>query len=208
MGISTGMMHELSKVIRYVEPGGRRHILFLGYQDIIVTDEYFKANFGEKTAVLVPRKDSDEVIKHHGINAKSVKTVPTLSSFMRLYGDFEVTVFDFQKVEGCEEIVDLNQPIEDKYRSRFDVIVDTGTIEHVFNIGTAITNIAVALRKGGVVWHGAPLFFLNHGFYNLNPTFFVDFYSQNGFEILDLYATLHRNGEITRLPIDGTGGFT
>ena len=77
-----------------------------------------------------------------------------------------------------------------------------------FNIGEAIKNIAVATKKGGLVWHGSPLLFFNHGFYNLNPTFFVDFYSQNGFEILDLSASFHRDGEITKLPVDGIGAFT
>jgi len=160
MGITTAMMDGFSNVIRSLKPATKPHILFLGYQDILVSDQYLKTHFGAQSTVLVPRKDSVEVIRHHGINAKLVKTVPTLSSFMKLYGDFEVTVFDFEKVEGSEEIVDLNQPIEEKYKHRFDIIIDTGTIEHVFQHRRSDQKHCRSdqERRAGVAWFSSTLF--------------------------------------------------
>jgi hypothetical protein len=34
-----------------------------------------------------------------------------------------------------------------------------------------------------VVIHGSPLNMFNHGFYNLNPTWYYDFYETNGFVV-------------------------
>ena len=44
-------------------------------------------------------------------------------------------------------------------------------------------SVGCAVSVGGYVCHVSPLSMFNHGFINLNPTFFHDFYTQNGFEI-------------------------
>ena len=62
-------------------------------------------------------------------------------------------------------------------------MIDAGTIEHCFNIAQAILNAAQAVAPGGHVFHAPPMTMLNHGFYNLNPTLFHDFYGQNGWTV-------------------------
>lgn len=46
-------------------------------------------------------------------------------------------------------------------------------------------NMAGVLNEGGVIIHENPHLMANHGFYNLNPTFFHDFYKDNGFELIE-----------------------
>jgi hypothetical protein len=90
-------------------------------------------------------------------------------------------VYDIVRERGCEILCDLNEPFA--VTEPYDVVLDVGTIEHVMNIGQAIKNMAGMVKLGGVIIHENPFNCGNHGFVNLNPTFFVDFYEANGFEI-------------------------
>ncbi|MGH6693484.1 MAG: hypothetical protein ACREF4_22690, partial [Gammaproteobacteria bacterium] len=67
-----------------------------------------------------------------------------------------------------------------------DLLLDTGTIEHCFNIGQAAVNLATLVKQGGFIIQGLPFNMYNHGFYNINPTWFHDFFPDNGFEIVFL----------------------
>jgi hypothetical protein len=62
-------------------------------------------------------------------------------------------------------------------------VIDPGTLEHCFNIGQAMMNAANAVKPGGRIFHISPMTMVNHGFYNLCPTMFHDFYQQNGWEM-------------------------
>src|SRR4051812_27201921 len=55
-------------------------------------------------------------------------------SFFRLIGFDEVTSCDYSRWEGADIEVDLNQPIPDDLKGRFDVVIESGTIQHIFNL--------------------------------------------------------------------------
>ena len=77
---------------------------------------------------------------------------------------------DFSDYEGADLIHDLNRPIPDSLRDRFDLIIDAGTTEHVFDVRQALTNYADMLRVGGRIFHSSPANNrLHHGFYQLSP---------------------------------------
>jgi hypothetical protein len=44
------------------------------------------------------------------------------------------------------------------------------------------------VKVGGCILHINPAAMFNHGFYNLNPTLYNDFYTENGFTMLFLKA--------------------
>ena len=90
---------------------------------------------------------------------------------------------------GIERVIDLNDPLSEDLVEGFDFVLDPGTIEHCCNIGQALMNVAMALRQDGCVCHYSPLSMFNHGFYNINPTLFVDFYGQNDFDLEFMAAT-------------------
>ncbi len=102
--------------------------------------------------------------------------------FFKLLGLSDVQAMDCNDYEGAEIVADLNLPIPQELRSRFDVIVDGGTIEHVFDIRQCLMNIVAMLKPGGRIVHMCPSNnFTNHGFYQISPTLFVDYYTANGF---------------------------
>jgi hypothetical protein len=44
------------------------------------------------------------------------------------------------------------------------------------------------VRLGGVIAHVSPLSMMNHGFFNISPTLWSDFYGANGGSLLHLEA--------------------
>lgn len=84
---------------------------------------------------------------------------------------------------------DLNTPWGGK---AFDIVINTGTTEHVFSQGMVWDSINYACVPGGLMLHSLPLWgWLDHGFYNYHPTFVVDIAAANGYEILAwLYSEL------------------
>lgn len=93
---------------------------------------------------------------------------------------------DVSDYEDADHIHDLNTPIPDELRGRFSVIIDGGTLEHVFDIPQALRNLKAMLRPGGRIIHLNPTNnWAEHGFYQLSPTLYHDFYAVNGFEMLD-----------------------
>ena len=85
---------------------------------------------------------------------------------------------------------------------QFDLIIDPGTTEHCFNIAQAMKNIAEMTKVGGLIFHQIPGAYLNHGFYSVSPTFFLDFYSKNGFLVLKLDLARMKPGDKAVKPLD------
>ena len=95
---------------------------------------------------------------------------------------------DYSDFEGAEHIADLNRPLPEDLRGRFGLVVDVGTLEHVFDVRQGLQNIASLLKPSGRVIHFSPASnYVNHGFYSFSPTLFFDYYGANGFEKLEGY---------------------
>lgn len=99
---------------------------------------------------------------------------------MKRLGVETFDILDVEKWRGDEIVHDLNRPIEIE---PYDLVIDHGTIEHCMNIGQALVNCANLAKVGGYVFHGPPMTMLNHGFYNVSPTLFHDFYVKQGWKM-------------------------
>lgn len=112
-------------------------------------------------------------------------------SFFSLLGFSQAESLDISDFEGAEHILDLNQAETPEHlQERFDVILNHGTLEHVFHLPNALANVFRMLRPGGVVIHLTPINNLvGHGFYQLSPCFFWDYYLSNRYEVLDSMMT-------------------
>jgi SAM-dependent methyltransferase len=111
-------------------------------------------------------------------------------SLFKSMGFESVHALDYSDFEGAEIIHDLNSselPIE--FHEKFDVIIDHGTLEHVFHVPNALMNLFKLLKPGGRLIHSLPTSNLvDHGFYMFSPTFFYDFYTTNNWEINNIYV--------------------
>jgi hypothetical protein len=80
---------------------------------------------------------------------------------------------------------DLNQPVP--IADRFDLTINIGTAEHVFNVYQFFKTAHELTADGGMMMHSAPFTgWPDHGFYCLQPTFFFDLSRANGYEILSM----------------------
>lgn len=97
----------------------------------------------------------------------------------------QVSSLDCSIYEGASVCFDLNSAeLPADLRSRYDVVIDHGTIEHIFNVPNVMRNIYSLLKTGGRVFHSSPgSNFFDHGFYSFSPTFFFDFYTTNRWQI-------------------------
>jgi hypothetical protein len=147
----------------------------MGYPDIIAQVPAMDG--------LVYREDSDAICKRHGIPKRPI---PDAHSYFGLHG-CKLDVYDIVRERGCEIILDLNGRVDPILKAwGYDIVLDVGTLEHCFNIGQAIVNMAGMVKHGGHIIHENPFNWGNHGFYGLQPTFYADFYKANGFEVVEL----------------------
>lgn len=123
----------------------------------------------------------------------------TLFAMMGIQGYDALDAFD---CEGATLVHDLTKPVPQDWHGRFGTVVDGGTIEHIIDLKMVFTNIVSLLRVGGSIIHISPICgWINHGFLQLSPCLFYEFYQQNGFETHD--------GYLIHFDADGsTGRFT
>ena len=114
------------------------------------------------------------------------KPFQTASEFFKLLGFSEVSALDISDYEGANIVADLNDPdLPSKVSRQFDLVYDSGTIEHIFDAPTALRSIAKLVKVGGAVVHATPCNgFVDHGFWQVSPDLYKAFYAHAGFDIL------------------------
>jgi hypothetical protein len=111
-------------------------------------------------------------------------------AFFRLLGCEDLDAIDYSDYEGAQVIQDLNVPIPEELKERYDLVYDGGTLEHIFNFPTALRNAMEMVRLGGtLVTSGPGNNQCGHGFYQLSPElYFRVFTPENGYMINAVYA--------------------
>lgn len=92
---------------------------------------------------------------------------------------------DINDYEGADILYDLNiDGLSSVLSQKYDLITNFGTLEHVFNLPMALKNIFDATKIGGRILHWSPTNnWVDHGFYQISPTFYYDYYRYNNFSI-------------------------
>jgi hypothetical protein len=204
---------QFRRIVEAANPSRPVKLLSLGYPDLLLTAADL-AVYGLRDLPIVP--DSDKIAAWHSWPGPIYDTTEV---FRRLF--ITPTYIDIKVSRGVEDIVDLNQPLEfpeiifeekgirghdgDPLIGAFDIVLDPGTLEHCFNIGQAFLNVAAMVAPGGTIIHTNPLSCQNHGFFNLCPTLYADFYGQNGFTIEYLGAMAGPVGNRIEAPLPPAG---
>lgn len=110
--------------------------------------------------------------------------------FLEFLGARSVDSVDYSSFEGASLIHDMNRPISEDLAERFSVVLDGGTLEHVFNFPVSIRNCMQMVRVGGHYLAITPANnFFGHGFYQFSPELYFTVLSEdNGFEVKHMYA--------------------
>lgn len=81
--------------------------------------------------------------------------------------------------------LDLNLPVPAS-AGVYDVVTNFGTTEHVFNISQTFANTHALLKADGIQLHTLPAYgYIDHGFYNIHPSVYLDMARANAYEIVD-----------------------
>ncbi|RPI71574.1 MAG: hypothetical protein EHM45_23340 [Desulfobacteraceae bacterium] len=101
-------------------------------------------------------------------------------------GAKEVHSFDKSGYEGATHIFDLNKPIPATFFERYSVVLDGGSLEHIFNFPVAIKNCMEMLCVGGHYLSISPANnFFGHGFYQFGPEAYSKVFApDNGFKMV------------------------
>lgn len=93
---------------------------------------------------------------------------------------------------------DLNAPLP--LDEQFDVVINHGTAEHVFNIGQVFKSMHDHCIAGGLMIHEGPFTgWIDHGFYCLQPTLYYDLAAANHYEVTLVAIEEPRSGTIIRV---------
>jgi hypothetical protein len=102
--------------------------------------------------------------------------------YQALFEPASYTAIDLQPGASHRIQQDLNQPFD--LGTRYDVCINNGTSEHVFNQGNFYKAMHDHTRPGGIMIHWTPGFgWINHGLFNVQPGFFHDLARDNGYEM-------------------------
>jgi hypothetical protein len=132
------------------------------------------------------------VLRKHGLHVSESETRADMTGgdgfaeplFARL-GAEETRSIDASPFEGATDVHDLNEPIPDSLKQNFSAVIDSGTLEHVFNLPQAIANAMEMVELGGHLLFMSPTNNEGgHGFYQFAPELFFRVLSpENGFTV-------------------------
>ncbi|MBX7156822.1 MAG: class I SAM-dependent methyltransferase [Verrucomicrobiae bacterium] len=100
-------------------------------------------------------------------------------------GAQSISTLDASNFMGANTIHDMNLPLPNSLKNRFDIVYDTGSLEHIFNFPVAIKNCMEMLKENGrLIIHTTANNCMGHGFYQFSPELFYRIFSEeNGFEV-------------------------
>lgn len=152
--------------------------LTLGHQGIFCAPAKFKGavrDFG----IPATQEEIDRCFSHEPMGPLYA------DGFFRFLGATETASVDHSDFEDATLLHDLNERFPENVRGRFDLVVDGGTLEHVFDFPAALRNCLELLRVGGHFVAFTPAAGqMGHGFYQFSPElFFRVFSAENGFAI-------------------------
>jgi hypothetical protein len=119
--------------------------------------------------------------------------------FFQYLGAKKVDSLDYSDFEQASIIHDMNLPINEKFKEHFSVVIDGGTLEHVFNYPVAVKNCMEMVKIGGHLILATPgNNWLEHGLYQFSPNLFFSLLrEQHGFaetQIFAQFTKITRNG--------------
>lgn len=160
-------------------------VAMLGRQSLHTNSNGIRAIFDEFKIKFIPN-DLHLIVNHGGGYCESL---------LNHMGFGSVESFDFSNYENPTHVHDFNQPIPPEFDRRYDLVLDGGSLEHIFNFPTALRNSMRMVKPGGIFVTITPCNnYCGHGFYQFSPELYFSLMRRkNGYKLLDLFC--HEIGE-------------
>ena len=149
---------------------------------------------------LVDNNKTINSIQKKNLNNLSSSQSFTTEDYFKSVGFKEYKSIDINGAYNSLQF-DLNKNILEtySYNEKYDLVINNGTGEHVFNQYALFLNFHNLTKLNGIMLNILPFIdWINHGFYNFNPIFFADLAASNNYEIIKI-SLANRNGSELRL---------
>lgn len=144
-----------------------RQQLFLSADELMTAfaDYGYRLNAGTAAGMLTGTRPADPVF--------------------RMLGATALDSIDASDYEGATIIADLNDPVDAGLHERFSVVLDGGSLEHIFNFPQAIRSCMALTAVGGHLLMVTPAdSYLGHGFYQFSPELLFRLFTvENGYHV-------------------------
>jgi hypothetical protein len=128
------------------------------------------------------------LVKTYSIPFSVVDSNP--HAIYKYFGFTSVTTLNNSNFEGANFLKNLNNPPDEsdsKQYEAFDLIIDGGTSEHIYNPIIALCNYFYFLKVGGCLVQFLPVNnYIDHGIYQFSPTFFLSI-NDPGINLINLH---------------------
>ena len=106
--------------------------------------------------------------------------------FFKILGATVTDSMDYSDYENASVIHDLNKPVKEDLYGKYTCVLDSGTLEHVFNFPEAVRSCMKMVKTGGHYIGISPVNNqMGHGFYQFSPELYYRIFSaENGFRIV------------------------
>ena len=187
MGITRSNIKLIAKSLKNKSIHGGNALVYsvLGVQGVYAEVAYLLSEEGYPVHNLAENEIVMDSITQFGTSIH-------VSTLLKMLGYERVETLDLYPDEHPDIIADLNTPFPPELWNRYDLVIDSGTAEHCFNVREVLGNAVRALKVGGLVMHTLPMSgWAGHGFYQFSPDVFSSFYKKNGFDEVEIMIELH-----------------
>lgn len=162
---------------------------------LLVKSQALGVDFSEvamlgRQGLHISERDLQKIFIENGVKAAAADVLAACGGYaeplMTAMGAKRVDSIDASAYEHATIIHDMNDPIPSDMKGGYSLVIDGGTLEHVFNFPMAIRNCLEMVRPGGHFIGVTPANnFFGHGFYQFSPElYFRVFAPENGYEII------------------------
>jgi hypothetical protein len=161
-------------------------VAMIGRQTLHLSMGELRASFARIGSKL-PAADADRLFTEDSHYAEPL---------FRLLGAKSIESFDASPYEHATHVTDFNVPLPEGFHGRYSVVIDGGSLEHIFNYPQGLKNAMEMVRPGGHLILITPTHSLSgHGFYQLSAeVFFRALSAANGYETPQVLVG-SKNGE-------------
>lgn len=178
MGISIDAIKALAEIFRNMEFPPRR-IMTIGRQGL--PDKQKSLAYMMKQGILSSA---------HLEKAAGVVYFDELCALLGI----QVDSMDCSDYENATIIHDMNKPVPAKLKNKYDVVIDGGALEHIFNFPVAIRNCMEMTARGGYFLSISNANnYMGHGLYQFSPDlYYRTLCKANGFSMQYCRLLEHR----------------
>jgi hypothetical protein len=107
---------------------------------------------------------------------------------LEMLGAETIDSLDYSAYEGANILHDMNLPVPPELKGKFSTVLESGSLEHIFNFPTSIGNCMEMTALNGHLLIITPVNnIMGHGFYQFSPEVFYRVLGErNGFELQEM----------------------